>query len=308
MHLEPVERIDAGRFHDVARELEARERPLVIVGGIAAAADWSVEKFRDTFGALEIPVRDTDDEFQVFFSPEPPRSGRRPRVAVSEYLDLTQADRAGERPPYAGNISIFKDPRLAGKFERLVADCHFPEWSRLYTNDEYRLWLGAAGQRSTIHNDTYHNFNAQLIGSKRFLMLAPDQHPLLYPTFFHPGLWASPIDPKQPDLERYPDFARARGVDCVLTAGDMLVIPRFWWHYVEALSFAVNVNRWVSSEPGTEMYWHQQPAARALVSFESILDRVRQRFDSLPADRQRSYRGEFDAFQDDLLRLMVRPA
>jgi jumonji domain-containing protein 7 len=310
MQLHPVERISADTIHDVARQLASSERPLVIIGGgaVAAAEHWTVERFRSEFGTLQIPVRKTDDEFKVFFGQDMAQGASRPTMTVSDYLQMTQAAIAGQRPPYAGNISIFHDPLVAGKFERLVTDCQFPEWSLPYTNDEYRLWLGAAGQRSTIHNDSYHNFNAQIIGVKRFVLFAPDQHALLYPDFFHRGMWASPVDPRRPNFDAYPDFAKARGFDCELTAGEVLFIPRFWWHYVEALTFALNVNRWVSPEGGQDRFWHQQPEARGFISFTSLIDQAHQRFNALPQERQESLRPDFDALEADLLRLMASTA
>lgn len=307
MQLQSVERISAETIEDFASQFASSERPLVITGGGAAAAaqHWTIERLQRELSGSLIPVLETDDQFKVFFGRDLSWGVRRRTMTLSDYLETIESANPDARPPYAGNISVLTDPSVAGRLDPLVAECGFPRWSLPYVNDEYRLWLGAAGQRSTIHNDTYHNFNAQIIGVKRFLVFAPDQHPALYPSFFHPGAWASPVDPRRPDLDTYPEFANARGYECELAAGEMLFIPRFWWHGVEALTFALNINRWVSPEAGRDQFWHQQPAARPFISFAAILERARQRYGALPNNLQELYRVDLEALEADLRRLMA---
>lgn len=44
----------------------------------------------------------------------------------------------------------------------------------------------------------------------------------------------SPVDILRPDLDRFPHFARARRLHCVLEPGDVLFMPAFWWHEVQS--------------------------------------------------------------------------
>ena len=44
----------------------------------------------------------------------------------------------------------------------------------------------------------------------------------------------SPVDMTQPDLVRFPRFARARALTCEIRAGDILYLPSFWWHEVRS--------------------------------------------------------------------------
>ncbi len=44
----------------------------------------------------------------------------------------------------------------------------------------------------------------------------------------------SPVDILRPDLERFPNFATAGRVHCVLQPGDVLFMPAFWWHEVQS--------------------------------------------------------------------------
>ena len=44
----------------------------------------------------------------------------------------------------------------------------------------------------------------------------------------------SPVDIKAPDLEKFPNFAKARRIHCSLKPGDVLFMPAFWWHEVQS--------------------------------------------------------------------------
>lgn len=44
----------------------------------------------------------------------------------------------------------------------------------------------------------------------------------------------SPVDIAAPDLQRFPDFVRARRIQCMLRPGDALFMPAFWWHEVQS--------------------------------------------------------------------------
>jgi lysine-specific demethylase 8 len=267
-------------------------------------ASWTLADLAARFGSIKVPVRDYDDEHKQFFAGGAGGMRRRKMMGLAEYIRLIDANESagsgGSRNgqlPYAGNISIRDDPAVAGKFATLLEECRFPDWLPGNSRDEYRLWIGAVGQRSTIHNDPYHNFNAQIIGGKRFLLFAPEQHDKLYPNFFHAAMWASPVDPDAPDLAQYPRFADVRGYECELQEGEILFIPRFWWHCVAARKVSVNVNRWVFSDDGR---WHQQPEARRFISYRQLLEDVKAQFDAQPSFLQEFQRDEFEKLSAEL--------
>lgn len=104
-------------------------------------------------------------------------------------------------------------------------------------------WFGPAGTVSPTHTDPYHNLLAQVVGAKAIRLFPPAQTPCLYP---HRGLMHnnSQIDPKAPDLARFPRFARAAPLHCVLEEGEMLYIPPLWWHHIESLAVSFSVSFW----------------------------------------------------------------
>lgn len=52
------------------------------------------------------------------------------------------------------------------------------------------------------------------------------------------------MDVEHPDLEKFPRFAEAQSLACVLEPGDMLFIPVRHWHYVRALDLSFSVSFW----------------------------------------------------------------
>ena len=52
------------------------------------------------------------------------------------------------------------------------------------------------------------------------------------------------VDIENPDLERFPLFAKAPYLECILNEGEMLYIPEKCWHYVRSLSLSFSVSFW----------------------------------------------------------------
>src|SRR5262249_42658284 len=49
-------------------------------------------------------------------------------------------------------------------------------------------------------------------------------------------------DVEQPDLERFPLFAKAVPIRLVLEPGEMLFVPSHWWHTVRMLSPSITLS------------------------------------------------------------------
>jgi hypothetical protein len=47
-------------------------------------------------------------------------------------------------------------------------------------------------------------------------------------------------------VSRFPRFRRAAPVEARLGPGDLLVIPKYWWHCVYAVEPSVNLTTWCS--------------------------------------------------------------
>lgn len=139
-------------------------------------------------------------------------------------------------------LAEFKSPALCGR----------PWWGR------NKMWLGPAGTVTAMHQDANDNLFVQLRGTKRFLLFPPGDRKNLYAY----ARWSrlpnfTPVDPRDPDLQRYPKLARTRPRQVVLQPGQTLFIPRLWWHHASALEDTIGVNFWWSegARTATSLAW-----------------------------------------------------
>lgn len=52
----------------------------------------------------------------------------------------------------------------------------------------------------------------------------------------------SRVDVEAPDLEKFPEFAKATPMDVILGPGDFIYIPSRTWHYVRSLTVSCSLN------------------------------------------------------------------
>jgi [protein]-arginine 3-hydroxylase / protease len=107
------------------------------------------------------------------------------------------------------------------------------------------LWVGATGTVSPLHFDRHPNVNIQIHGRKRWVLFSPaDSGNLYFGAEALEPVQFCPVDIDNPDLSRFPRFARARPSVAIMEPGDALFVPPGWWHHVTALSDSINVNYW----------------------------------------------------------------
>lgn len=112
-----------------------------------------------------------------------------------------------------------------------------------------RIWLGNATQVAT-HFDLSDNLAVVALGKRRFTLFPPDATADLYVGPLDMTLAGQPVsmvDPLDPDLERYPNYERARerALTAELEPGDAIYIPTLWWHHVQATQpVNILVNYW----------------------------------------------------------------
>ncbi len=111
------------------------------------------------------------------------------------------------------------------------------------------IWIGKGGSSTCLHTDPNDNFVLVCIGTKRFHLFPPSDLRWLYLGQISTSLLlTSPIDPRDPDLQRYPDFRNARGDLVELQAGDLFFLPLGWAHFVESPSASFTYNYWLKPD------------------------------------------------------------
>jgi lysine-specific demethylase 8 len=153
-------------------------------------------------------------------------------MEMREFLEIL----ATGTPCYLSQAALHRFPGLLRHLR--------PSALKLSSVKAVNLWIGGT-TRSGLHFDFGDNMFAQIYGRKRVVLIAPKFTRFLYQFPDVPS--KSRVDPENPDLKRFPKFAKCEVIRCQLEPGDLLFIPRGWWHFVAADGISISVNCWHGS-------------------------------------------------------------
>ncbi|XP_039696111.1 bifunctional peptidase and arginyl-hydroxylase JMJD5 isoform X4 [Pteropus medius] len=133
------------------------------------------------------------------------------------------------------------------------------EWSqRLMTVSEF-VGQYILNEPRDVGYLAQHQLFDQVIGRKYIRLYSPQESEALYPHDTHLLHNTSQVDVEHPDLEKFPKFAEAPFLSCILSPGEVLFIPVKYWHYVRALDLSFSVSfggpsqAWWEDPPGVPM-------------------------------------------------------
>ncbi|CAF0719944.1 unnamed protein product [Adineta ricciae] len=129
---------------------------------------------------------------------------------------------------------------------------------------ESTLWIGSQGAHTPCHYDTYGiNFVAQIVGRKRWLLF-PSHSPIGQLQTRIPYEESSVyIDIEPSVLDRLKNIDV---YDVTLEPGDVLFVPKHWWHFVSSLdSVTISVNSWLK-QPGDHEEQIKEMLVRQIVT------------------------------------------
>nr|KAF6294810.1 lysine demethylase 8 [Pipistrellus kuhlii] len=183
----------------------------VILEGVAdhwpCMKKWSLEYIQEVAGCRTVPVE-----------------------VGSRYTDEEWSQRLM-------TVSEFIDSYVLNEIPELKQDISIPDYCCLGDGEEEEItinaWFGPPGTVSPLHQDPQQNFLAQ-------------ESEAVYPHDTHLLHNTSQVDVENPDLERFPGFAEAPFLSCILCPGELLFIPAKHWHYVRALDLSFSVSFWWS--------------------------------------------------------------
>lgn len=255
--LPDVMELDAGILADAQRfrsEVVEPCRPVVMRGALSA---WPVLRAAEVSAAdlRAYLARFSNDRQAEAFVGDPGIAGRY---------------------SYADNLAGFNFDRvgmdLMGALDRILSRATRPDLPSVYVgsleteiylpgfavensvaavppNVGPRIWIGNA---STVacHNDTFDNVAGVVAGRRTFTLYPPDCiadlyiGPIDYTMAGRPVSLAAGAEPGDPRFSRFAN-ARKRASVAHLLPGDVLYMPKLWWHQVEAHDpFNVLVNYW----------------------------------------------------------------
>lgn len=238
-----VERVRDIGLDSFIRDFFKPRRPVVLAGasGGWGASSWTLDYLASVAGDISVPVFKSRTPV---FRPEVNHAYDRMRVPMrfGDYVKMIKGGRAGDDCYYYLATTPF-----AKRYPELAKDVDFSYYLTKREKAEPNLWISLSGTVTPLHFDPYekHNFHALILGRKRFVLYGPEESGFLAPYPPEERIQQfSRIDANDPDLRQFPDFPKARGLECLLEAGDMLFLPMWWWHQVTTESMAISVNLW----------------------------------------------------------------
>jgi hypothetical protein len=162
------------------------------------------------------------------------------RDRLGAFVRRHLCDEAPIEPGPLPYLSVFD---LLEPFPQLRRAMDFSLFAGAKHYERVRAWLGPAGTRTGFHYDIGDNLFYQLFGEKRVSLMPPSCAGAMYPSRKYDFMTVpSEVDDRDP--ARFPLFAAAQSerMDVTVGHGQMLFIPKFWWHQVQSLSGSISVN------------------------------------------------------------------
>jgi len=251
----PLPRLTALSTTEFRRRHVARRRPAVFAGLVddwPAVRRWNLEFLQSAYPAVAVTTAQVAAGVVVM-------DPRRGLLHEAEQLHgFVTALRGGARDRYMMS-SLRELP------EELRADAPPPDYLSGTRLQNAKLWIGPSGIVSSMHRDLADNLHAQVAGRKRFTLVAPQQSACVYPnSFFDAVPNGCGVDIEHPDYARFPRLREAEMFVAELGPGDVIYIPRGWWHHVRTLDLSISVN-----------FWWARGVRRLLVQAADYVKRVR---------------------------------
>jgi lysine-specific demethylase 8 len=228
-----IDAVDSIAPSEFKRDYIDKNRPLLmrkVTAEWPAMRKWSLEYF----ASLKLPKRLYLEKGNVMQGT--------PEYDELDYSDYIRRlmDDSGQVSHRHGYLSVFK---IFRSFPHLKEDVDFSLFSRFKLKNTVAGWIGPAGTVTGYHIDWGDNVFAQICGRKEMRLVAPADSRYMYPSKrFDQGTTSSDVDVDDYDRQRFPLFERATEHCIVLQPGDMLFIPRGWWHHVRSLDKSISVS------------------------------------------------------------------
>jgi lysine-specific demethylase 8 len=229
-----------------------------------ALARWDPDYVRAKVGERQVRLSVANEKNEVKYF------GFR-HVPFSEYVDVATGVRPMTERCYLtlGNIKQFsKSPRFAEAALPELAD-DIPLLPGIEGLRELNLWMGYDGVVTGLHYDDSENLLGLIRGRKRIVLFDySDADDLYMFSALDPDAMCfhSPLNLDDIDYQRYPRARRPKYYRTTLEAGEMLYIPRYWWHAVRSEGFNIAANYWYA-KPTPAAPWESVPWVRHRVSF-----------------------------------------
>jgi lysine-specific demethylase 8 len=208
----------------------------VLFKGIAKtwkSSDWDLDFFAQKFYDVDVLIQTDENLSESGYGSVDTEYSQK---TLKQYID-----------------DIYKNGIKAGYLSQFdILDVHpglqnalnFPRYYDSKYLERINLWIGPKGTQSKLHYDSDQNLFVQIYGKKIVTLISPDQSKKCYPVNITWYGGYSPIDVFEPDFTKYPLFANVKMSRYELEAGDMIYIPKWWWHDIRSTEHSISASLW----------------------------------------------------------------
>ncbi|XP_064629120.1 lysine-specific demethylase 8-like [Lineus longissimus] len=230
----PIKRVKNLNKLDFEKDYLHTGQPVIIEGAVEhwPAKHWTLDNLCQRVGSNQCLVRGNTNR-------EDYRLGKKYTIretTLQEYVDDLLKENSRSKNSYLAVQNL----NLA--FPELQDDVPLPEYVGKIHCGPY-MWIARKGHYEYCHTDPDDNFLVMIKGTKQLRLFGLDtEH--MYPNIHGSKgkTLQSQINVEEPDLEKFPEFKNATCHHCVLSPGEMLFIPAFWWHQVTSLDVCISIN------------------------------------------------------------------
>lgn len=226
LNLQPVTVVGDITKGEFIKNFYKPQQPVVVKNLTAswpAYAKWDFDYIRDVAGELTVPLYDDrpvshKDKFNQAHA----------SMLMKDYIALLQSGPTNYR------IFLWN---LLKEVPELQNDFNYPDIGLRLLKRLPMLFFGGENAYTFMHYDIdlANILHFHFHGRKKCILFSPDQTPYLYKIPFS-LITREDIDFDDPDLEKWPGLAKAKGAVAYLEHGDTLYMPEGWWHYMKYLS------------------------------------------------------------------------
>jgi len=229
----PVEELTALDSVSFKENYFNKEKPVLIKG---LAKDWGATKKWNFDFFLELK----DDKEILLLSENFIQDDNRYKKSSFKTYIQKLADAENNKSSlkdYLTTLDIFK------YYPDLAEDIDFSIFEAHTKTNEITAWIGPAGTISGFHADTADNMYAQIRGKKMFIICSTEFNKNMYPSDKHIyEAVASQVDINNFDPDKFPKFRDIVFKIVILEPGDVMFLPKNWWHYVQSLDTSISIS------------------------------------------------------------------
>lgn len=225
-HLEDIPRIKNINKADFIEQYLKPQKPVVIEHFIEdwpAYKKWNFDYINDVCGDLEVPLYDDRP-----ISAKQKFNEAHAKMKMKDYISLLR-----EKPT---NYRIFLY-NLMKQAPVLQNDFKYFDMGVRWVKSVPFLFFGGENSKVFMHYDIdYANiFHFHFEGKKRVVLFPQSETKYLY-KIPNALIARQDIDFSNPDFDKWPALAKAKGMVCELNPGETLYMPEGYWHYMHYLT------------------------------------------------------------------------